>query len=178
MGAEMKTDRRQIKACEIAGQMIGLSEIKGTKHNPEIVKFFAEAGHSWVKDDETAWCAALMGAVLKRAGLQGTGKLNARSYLEWGNPVDIGSAKAGDIVVFWRGSRDGWQGHVGFYVATKGDNIIVRGGNQGNKISEAAYPASRLLGVRRMTVADVQVTPPATSGIIAALVAFIKGLLK
>ena len=83
-------------------------------HNPKILQYFADVGHSEVKDDETAWCAAFVGAMLKRAGMPHTGKLNARSYLDWGDEVALEDAQEGDIVVFWRGTPDGWQGHVGF----------------------------------------------------------------
>lgn len=62
----------------------GLKEIVGGQHERQIVAFFAEAGHPWVKDDETAWCAAFEHAMLGRAGIKGTGSLAARSYLDWG----------------------------------------------------------------------------------------------
>lgn len=124
-------------------------------HNPKVVQYFADVGHGWVQDDETAWCAAFVGAMLKRAGMPHTGKLNARSYLDWGNEVDLHEAREGDIVVFWRGSPDDWRGHVGFFVRQDGDHIYVLGGNQLNAVNVLAYPASRLLGVRRSPVSRV-----------------------
>lgn len=130
-----------------AGEYLGTAEIPGSRHNPAIVQMFADSGHSWVVDDETAWCAAFVGSVLARCGLPTTGSLAARSYLQWGEAVT--QPRPGDVVVFWRGSPDSWQGHVGFFVRRDGNTIIVRGGNQGNKVSDAPYPASRLLGYRR-----------------------------
>jgi uncharacterized protein (TIGR02594 family) len=137
-------------AYELARAEIGTKEVPGSAHNQAVVDYFAEVGHSWVQDDETAWCAAFVGAMLKRAGMPQTGKLNARSYLDWGQPVDPDQAKPGDVVVFWRGDKNGWQGHVGFFVRRDGGQIIVLGGNQSNRVSEAGYAASRLLGVRRI----------------------------
>lgn len=119
-------------------------------HNPKIVKWFADAGHSWVTDDETAWCAAFVGAMLKAANQPNTGKLNARSYLDLGEVIDLPQAREGDIVIFSRGDPNGWQGHVGFYVGRVGDQIVVLGGNQGNQVNERKYPVSRLLGIRRI----------------------------
>ncbi len=52
----------------------------GEGHNPKIVQWFADVGHSWVKDDETAWCAAFLGAMLEKAGIPSTRKLNARQH--------------------------------------------------------------------------------------------------
>lgn len=137
-------------AYELARAEIGTKEVPGSAHNPKVVDYFAEVGHSWVQDDETAWCAAFVGAMLKRAGMPQTGKLNARSYLDWGQPVDPDQAQPGDIVVFWRGDKNGWQGHVGFFVRRYRGQIIVLGGNQSNRVSEAGYAESRLLGVRRI----------------------------
>ena len=133
-----------------AKEYVGVSEVVGSKHNPSIIAMFKASGHEWVRDDETPWCAAFVNAVLADCDLRGTGKLNARSFLEWGEPVDLADAKHGDVVVFWRGSPDGWQGHVGFFAGTAGQNVMVLGGNQSNKVSIAAYGKDRLLGVRRM----------------------------
>ena len=127
-----------------------LKEYPGSQHNPEIIKFFADSGHNWVQDDETAWCAAFVGSVLAQCGISGTNKLNARSYLKWGNSVDINNAKQGDVVVFWRGSKDSWKGHVAFYSEHDANNVYVLGGNQGNAVSIQSYPLSRLLDVRSM----------------------------
>lgn len=135
------------QAYQLARADIGTWEYQDG-HNPKVVQYFADVGHGWVKDDETAWCAAFVGAMLKRAGMAHTGKLNARSYLSWGDEVPLDAAKEGDIVVFWRGSPDSWQGHVGFFVRKEGNQIVVLGGNQANQVNERAYPTSRLLGVR------------------------------
>jgi uncharacterized protein (TIGR02594 family) len=87
-------------------------------------------------------------ATLAQAGKQGTGKLNARSYLDWGQEVN--EPQMGDIAVFSRGDPNGWQGHVGFFKGYNPDGTInVLGGNQGNSVSVRPYSADRLLGFRR-----------------------------
>jgi uncharacterized protein (TIGR02594 family) len=133
----------------VAGSYLGLEEWPGARHNPEIMAMFGAVGHDWVKDDETPWCAAFVGAVLAQLGLPHTGKLNARSYLEWGVPVPIAEGGPGDVYVFWRGSPDAATGHVAIGVRRDGDRVLVRGGNQGNAVTDAWYPVSRILGVRR-----------------------------
>ncbi|MFN3953204.1 MAG: TIGR02594 family protein [Pararhodobacter sp.] len=139
---------------EAAGAYLGVEEWPGARHNPVIQGFFAASGHNPNEPDETPWCAAFVGAVLAELGLPNTGRLNARSYLDWGVPVDLREARPGDVVVLWRGQPRGWQGHVGFLVGFEGDRIILRGGNQGNRVSDAPYPISRLLGLRRAVAAD------------------------
>ena len=142
-------DYRQRNAYLLAKKKLGLKEKRGAVHNQEIVAFAAEVGHEWVEDDETPWCASFVGAMLQRAGLESTRKLNARSYINWGEPVSLQSAEHGDIVVFWRGDRHGWQGHVGFFDGKRGDDIIVLGGNQNNEVNRSPYPVDRLLSIRR-----------------------------
>lgn len=134
---------------EAAGAYLGLQEWPGAKQNPEILKLFATVGHDQVRDDETAWCAAFVGAVLASLGLPHTGKLNARSYMGYGQGVEPQDARPGDIVVLWRGSRASWQGHVAFFVRFEGNSVILRGGNQGNAVTDAPYPIDRILAIRR-----------------------------
>ena len=142
--------QKQLAAYKLAQGRLGLKEIAGKQHNKEIVDFFAAVGHGWVKDDETAWCAAFVGAMLNEAGLTSTKALNARSYLDWGVEVPLDEAREGDIVVFWRGSPDAATGHVGFFEAETDKTIRVLGGNQSNSVSVAGYKKERLLSVRRM----------------------------
>lgn len=133
---------------EIAQSYIGTAEGPGPEDNPAIMAMYASVGHDWVEHDSVAWCAAFVGHCLEKAGLRSTRRLNARSYLDWGIPVDLADAQPGDIVVFSRGSKS-WQGHVGFFVKTTGAMIEVLGGNQSDAVSIQRYAKSRLLGVRR-----------------------------
>lgn len=71
----------------------------------------------------------------------------ARNWLHLG--YDCGP-RYGAVVVFWRGRRNGWSGHVGFAVGrdpARG-RIRVRGGNQSNSVNDAWLSSSRLLGYR------------------------------
>ena len=133
---------------EIAQGYIGTTEGPGPEDNPTVMAMYASVGHDWVEHDSVAWCAAFVGHCLEKAGLRSTRRLNARSYLEWGIPVDLADAQPGDIVVFSRGSKS-WQGHVGFFVKTAGATIEVLGGNQSDAVNIQRYAKSRLLGVRR-----------------------------
>lgn len=165
----MQMDRRQKTAYALASEELGMREVQGPRHNPDIVQMFADVGHSWVKDDETAWCAAFVGAMLERAGLPSTRKLNARSYNEWGEAVPLVSAQPGDLVVFSRGDPNGWQGHVGFFVNRTDTHIEVLGGNQADQVSIAGYPVSRLLGVRRWVDAAPEAAPTPKTDLLALI---------
>jgi len=130
---------------KIAAQELGVSEIKGKKHNPKIVAYH-QATSLKAKDDETSWCSSFVNWCFKEAGIFGTNKANARSWLDWG--LTLEKPKIGCVVVFWRGSLKGWQGHVAFYVKESETHIYVLGGNQSDKVSIAKYPKERLLGYR------------------------------
>ena len=133
---------------DIAQGYIGTTEAPGAADNPKILAMYASIGQDWVEHDEVAWCAAFVGHCLETAGLRSTRKLNARSYLEWGVPVELSEAQPGDIVVFRRGSS-AWQGHVGFLKAQSGGWIEVLGVNQGDAVNIRLFAAAKLLGVRR-----------------------------
>lgn len=124
---------------------IGQHERPGRMHNPVIVKYFRDAGHPEIKDDETAWCAAFVGANLERCGVTSSKSLSARSYEKWGSECE---PRAGCVVVMWRGSKSGWEGHVGFYVGETETHVLVLGGNQGDSVSIAKFPKGRVLSYR------------------------------
>jgi uncharacterized protein (TIGR02594 family) len=128
-----------------AWRELGQSEIPGAAHNPRIVAMFDELGHPG-NGDETAWCAAFVGACLERAGFESTRSLLARSYLDWGMPVD--SPMPGAIVVLKRGS-DPTLGHVGFLVGTTASHVFILGGNQSNAVTVAAFDRGLVLGFRQ-----------------------------
>ena len=133
---------------DIARSYIGTTEGPGPADNPIIMEMYASIGHDWVEHDSVAWCAAFVGHCLERAGIRSTRKLTARSYLDWGVPVDFADAQQGDIGVIPRGSSS-WQGHVFFIDRIEGQWVWGLGGNQNDAVNVKRYPVSKLLGVRR-----------------------------
>lgn len=144
---------------QIARDLTGTKEIKGSADNPKIIEMYRAVGHDWVEHDETAWCAAFVGFCLEKAGLRSTRKLNARSYLAWGEKVaGVEQAREGDIIVFTRGASTA-QGHVAFFLRAVGTQVEVLGGNQSDSVTVARYPKSRILGIRRPIAAAAPVRP-------------------
>lgn len=144
---------------KLAFSQYGIKEIAGNeKNNPEILKYFTEIGHKWVKTDETAWCSAYVNWCAKKSGFEYSGKLDARSWLNVGKQVF--TPQLGDIVIFWRESLESWKGHVAFYINhiyinyinDIHNNIYCLGGNQGNMVQILPYPKTRLLGFRRLSL--------------------------
>jgi uncharacterized protein (TIGR02594 family) len=138
-----------MKHLLVALSQFGIAEIKGNQDNPEVLKYFDGLGFNGsALKDETSWCAAFANWCLKEAGKPHQRKLNARSLLDIGTPVE--TPQLGDIVIFWRESKQSWKGHVGFYISEDKNNINVLGGNQTNKVCIWTYNKYRLLGYRRV----------------------------
>lgn len=133
-----------MKWLDIAIDELGVSEIDGKVARPRILEYFAAAGHSEVKSDETAWCSAFVNFCIEKAGLRGTMSLAARSWLRWGKPCD---PQPGAIGIWPRG-KSHWQGHVAIVKEVKGKRVKVVGGNQGNAVTEKWFDIDTALGFR------------------------------
>ena len=133
-----------------ARKFIGLSEVKGGQHAPEIVQFWRDIKRGGIKDDETPWCAAFVGAMLERAGIRSSRFESAKSYLSWGR--ELPGPALGCVVVL---TRQG-GGHVGFCVGRDDTgNILLLGGNQSDAVNIRAFPESRVSGYRWPVLADL-----------------------
>lgn len=145
--------RKQLKSrsvsrpLNVALSQYGTSEIVGKEHNEEVLKYYQDYG---IKTDETPWCGAFVYWCLKKSNYSELpdSSLSARSWLEYGSKTE--TPNIGDLVIFWRESKDSWKGHVAFYINTSSDGKIIYclGGNQGNMVCIKGYRASRLLGYR------------------------------
>jgi uncharacterized protein (TIGR02594 family) len=148
---------------------LGQCEGPGNTANPRIVGYYARAGHAEVRHDETAWCAAFVGAMLETAGYACSRSLLARSYLNWGFALTVG--RPGAVAVFRRGT-DAAAGHVAFWLGETGGRVQVLGGNQGDAVSITTMLKTDLLGLRwpsgAAPPADAQ-PGPAPGGFDAAL---------
>jgi uncharacterized protein (TIGR02594 family) len=126
----------------------GNTEIPGDENNPEIMKYYHETGREWVDSENTPWCDAFMDWVALKAGARPTEGLNARAWLNEGNPVK--NPQRGDLVILWRESIDSWKGHVGLFIRESDKSVWILGGNQQNSVRISAYRKNRVLGYRRL----------------------------
>jgi uncharacterized protein (TIGR02594 family) len=125
----------------IALQEIGVTEIVGECNNPKIIEYGSVTTLK-PTTDEIPWCADFICWCIEKAGLWSTKSSWARDYLTWG--IHVETPKLGCIAIFSRGD----SGHVGFYVKETETDILVLGGNQGNKVCMQWYPKAHLLGYR------------------------------
>lgn len=146
----------EITAYQLAERFVGLSEVSGPVSDPTILAML-RLDQAWPEGDETPWCSAFVNYIAWMLRLPRSKRLNARSWLGIGVPVMLGDAEAGfDVAIFSRGSNAPGPevldapGHVAFLGSVDGPSLLVLGGNQGDRVSLARYPISRLLGIRRL----------------------------
>jgi uncharacterized protein (TIGR02594 family) len=141
----------EITAYTLAQRFVGLAEVAGAVDNAQIDAFLRlDQPESGLKD-ETPWCSAFVNWISWLLRLPRSKSLAARSSLSIGIPVNLDDAEAGfDIVILWRDSPTAATGHVGFYAGREGENVLVLGGNQNNRVSIQSFSADRVLGVRRL----------------------------
>lgn len=125
---------------------MNVKEVKGKNHNSRILQYH-KATSLKASSDEIPWCSAFANFIVKKTGLEGTDSALARSWEKWGIP--LAKPVAGCLVVFSRGSNPTF-GHVAFYLYETKKFIYVLGGNQGDKVSIAAYDKSRLVCYRQI----------------------------
>lgn len=122
-----------------ARKFVGLTEIPGKQHNPTIVNWLSTL-RAWWSDDETPWCGTFVAHCCREAGRDVPA--NWFRALAWQDAgTRLSTPAFGCIAVF---SRVG-GGHVGFVVGRdRQGNIMVLGGNQGNKVSIARFDPARV----------------------------------
>lgn len=131
--------------------------------NPEINKYFNglrtdpdrdRKGRTWGvapvtrgKRDwgVTAWCAAFVNWCLMQAGAPHLGIATAASWLKFGTPLATPAYGCVTIVPPAK-STGSTTGHVAFYVETKGDWIVLLGGNQSDQVKLSHF--HKVLGYR------------------------------
>jgi len=120
-----------------------LKEIPGTATNSTIARWLVELA-AWWRDDETPWCGTFVAHCMWHAGYAVPKFwMRAKEWASWGRALDI--PVVGCIVVLERNGG----GHVGFVVGQDDrGNLLVLGGNQGNKVSIAAFPRLRAVAYR------------------------------
>lgn len=122
---------------------VGVTEIRGPKHNTVIVGWL-DSLRAWWKDDETPWCGVFVAHCMKTAGHPLPKYwMRAKDWLNWG--TSLSRPVYGCVVVF---DREG-GGHVGFVVGRdQAGNLMVIGGNQGNQVNIRPFDRSRVVGYR------------------------------
>ncbi len=147
-----------------ARRLLGTKEEPGTGNNRTILDFASKLGLKAYDADSIPWCGLFVGhcinSTLDREPTP-SDLLSARSWERFGIRCE---PTPGAVLVFWRGTREGWQGHVGLYVGQDATGYRVLGGNQSDSVCLAWLPKERLLTARWPST----VPPRATETVVVA----------
>jgi uncharacterized protein (TIGR02594 family) len=144
-----------ITAYQLAERFIGMKEAPGSPSNPAVLAML-RLDESWPAGDDVAWCSAFVNYIAWLLRLPRSKSLRARSWLQVGQPISMVDARPGfDVVILNRGGPSSplvieAPGHVGFFAGVVDRQVHILGGNQGDVVNVSAFPASSLLGVRRL----------------------------
>ena len=123
---------------------LGVREHPREAGNPRILEYHRTTTLR-ATDDEVPWCSAFVNWCLRQAGVPGTSSAAARSWITWGQRLV--NPRRGCVTVLRRGTNPA-QGHVGFFLQSRGAVVDLLGGNQGNQVRVQTYSMTQVLGFR------------------------------
>lgn len=130
---------------QIAYAEIGVAPYPTGHSNPNITAYHAGTNIEGY-DDKASWCSSFVNWTLAQAGIKGTASALARSWLAWGEALEL--PVPGCIAVLWRDDPASWKGHVGFYLREDEEYVYLLGGNQLEQVREHFYPKATVLAYR------------------------------
>lgn len=144
--------------------------------SPKIAQMLRSMGVS-ESPDTFPWCATSASYALTRGG-NPVSIRSARAFLNFGKAKQ--TPKYGDMVVMWNtnpdtGGKNGWGGHVGFYLGEVDGAIAVLSGNVNDEVNVSLFSKDRVLGYREVPVKGTEMKPLA--GVSSAASPLILGAL-
>ena len=130
---------------EVAQSESGVKTFPSGQSNPRITQYH-DLTNLRGYDDKASWCSSFVNWAFAQVGIAGTGSALARSWLDWGQPLE--TPTTGCVVVLWRDNPESWRGHVSFFLRADDTTVYLFGGNQLDAVREHSYPLASVLGYR------------------------------
>lgn len=130
---------------DMAISKMGLHE--GKDHR-ELMKFLKSDGSTLGDPAQLPWCGDFVETCIALTCPDEpmiTNPYLARNWQKFGVPCE---PQVGAIAVYWRGSKNGTQGHVAFLAGQEFHAFCNIGGNQGNRVSLSNLDKDRLITTR------------------------------
>jgi uncharacterized protein (TIGR02594 family) len=151
----------ELTAFDLAQRFVGTKEVAGTLQDNPAILAMLRLDAEWPAHDEVPWCSAFVNYVCWLLRLPRSKSLAARSWLVVGRAIDIADAQPGFDVVILRRADNPVSGHVAFFAGLDPHSdphgpltLQLLGGNQRNSVCVEPFPASRIVGVRRLKEID------------------------
>jgi uncharacterized protein (TIGR02594 family) len=131
-----------------AYNLMGTREKPGAGSNEAITGWAEAMELTSYSDDDIPWCGLFVAHCLGSQLPEETLPRNVLGARNWARAGIETTPRLGAIMVFWRGSPNGWKGHVGFYWAEDDDAFHILGGNQSDAVTITRLSRDRLLEAR------------------------------
>ena len=144
-------------AAAMAEMAAGHGEVGGNNLGPHVARYL-----NGIVAPPADWCAGFVSWCFRNSGqpMPFAYTLGARDVLKklrakgWGiSPSDADPPLPGDVIVWWRGTPSGWQGHVGLVHSYANGIVRTIEGNKTPKVNSFTYTLAsidRLLGFGRV----------------------------
>ncbi|HLP67938.1 MAG TPA: peptidoglycan-binding protein [Rhizobium sp.] len=126
---------------DVAWRMKGLHE---RRDNAALREFLKSDGGTIGDPAKIPWCGDFVQTCIAIAMPDEPLPANPYAAINWLKFGREDQPQRGAILVFWRGSPDGWEGHVGFYVSEDQTHFHVIGGNQQDSVTVSRIAKARL----------------------------------
>ncbi|MGH8015753.1 MAG: CHAP domain-containing protein [Candidatus Zixiibacteriota bacterium] len=142
---------RAALAVAIEELNLGAREIGGKNSGPWVIKYL-----NGLAPEGSPWCAAFVSFCFAKSGLtmpfeysvSARQLFNQFKLKKWTQAKsEIFTAEPGDIVVWWRGSPENWQGHIGLVHHCEHKWLHTIEGNRTARVAGFSY---RITGLRRL----------------------------
>lgn len=130
-----------------AMRLKGVREVPGKGSNQQILDWADDLDIHYPNDD-IPWCGLFVAHCMRVGAPNDERPANVLGARNWQQFGKMAEPSYGAVLVFWRGSKKGWKGHVGFYVGEDRTAYHVLGGNQSNAVTITRIAKSRLLVAR------------------------------
>lgn len=130
-----------------AKSLLDVKEVSGGGSNHVILDWARDLEIAYT-DDDIPWCGLFVGHCIGASMPEEVlpkNPLGARQWERFGIRIE---PRYGAVMTFWRESKTGGKGHVGFYAGEDNDAYYLLGGNQSNKVSYAWIGKNRFLEAR------------------------------
>lgn len=134
-------EKHELPWMDLGRRLIGIHEKTDNKF---LRKWMASDGSTVGDPANNPWCGDFVETCIKLSLPNEPVPENpylAYNWLKWGKAT---TPKEGAIMVFWRGAKQSWKGHIGFYLGETVRTYRIMGGNQNNQVSIASYSKLKL----------------------------------
>lgn len=119
---------RSLKALVVAQGELGQGETGANNRGPAIRRYLNGK-------ENMPWCTGFISYCINNAGILDFGyPVMAREFYNKAKlkGLVVQVPTPGDLIVFWRGSKNSYQGHIGIIETVKGNTIVTIEGNVGD----------------------------------------------